>query len=114
MTLNCLNCFVYRLTVESDSLTIDDVTEDDAGVYTCIINTTLDHDSASAELTVVGMYLFAEAQFHELIKQTCKLLKCVVSMSGLPRKVNLSNNVQVMSFQHFEVNCVRVYLTEWI
>ncbi|XP_055365994.1 neuronal cell adhesion molecule-like isoform X3 [Betta splendens] len=42
-----------RLTVESDSLTIADVTEDDAGVYTCIANTTLDRDSASAELTVV-------------------------------------------------------------
>ncbi|XP_031724912.1 neuronal cell adhesion molecule-like isoform X16 [Anarrhichthys ocellatus] len=42
-----------RLIVDSDSLTIIDVTESDAGVYTCIMNTTLDHDSASAELTVV-------------------------------------------------------------
>uniref|UniRef100_A0A673BNV5 Neuronal cell adhesion molecule-like n=1 Tax=Sphaeramia orbicularis TaxID=375764 RepID=A0A673BNV5_9TELE len=42
-----------RLIVDSDSLTITDVTENDAGVYTCIMNTTLDHDSASAELTVV-------------------------------------------------------------
>ncbi|XP_037624294.1 neuronal cell adhesion molecule-like isoform X4 [Sebastes umbrosus] len=42
-----------RLIVDSDSLTINDVTENDAGVYTCIMNTTLDHDSASAELTVV-------------------------------------------------------------
>ncbi|KAM3610036.1 uncharacterized protein V6R79_024330 [Siganus canaliculatus] len=42
-----------RLIVDSDSLTILDVTENDAGVYTCIMNTTLDHDSASAELTVV-------------------------------------------------------------
>ncbi|XP_039988696.1 neuronal cell adhesion molecule-like isoform X2 [Xiphias gladius] len=42
-----------RLIVDSDSLTITDVTESDAGVYTCIMNTTLDHDSASAELTVV-------------------------------------------------------------
>ncbi|XP_061577045.1 neuronal cell adhesion molecule-like isoform X12 [Cololabis saira] len=42
-----------RLVVDSDSLTITDVTENDAGVYTCIMNTTLDHDSASAELTVV-------------------------------------------------------------
>ncbi|XP_034032014.1 neuronal cell adhesion molecule-like isoform X19 [Thalassophryne amazonica] len=42
-----------RLIVDSDSLTITEVTEDDAGVYTCIMNTTLDHDSASAELTVV-------------------------------------------------------------
>ncbi|XP_075945503.1 neuronal cell adhesion molecule-like isoform X6 [Anarhichas minor] len=42
-----------RLIVGSDSLTIIDVTESDAGVYTCIMNTTLDHDSASAELTVV-------------------------------------------------------------
>ncbi|XP_068168323.1 neuronal cell adhesion molecule-like isoform X2 [Antennarius striatus] len=42
-----------RLIVDSDSLTITDVTESDAGVYTCIMNTTLDQDSASAELTVV-------------------------------------------------------------
>ncbi|XP_028286314.1 neuronal cell adhesion molecule-like isoform X2 [Parambassis ranga] len=42
-----------RLIVDSDSLAITDVTENDAGVYTCIMNTTLDHDSASAELTVV-------------------------------------------------------------
>ncbi|KAM7414914.1 hypothetical protein PAMA_019636 [Pampus argenteus] len=42
-----------RLIVDSDSLTITDVTDNDAGVYTCIMNTTLDHDSASAELTVV-------------------------------------------------------------
>uniref|UniRef100_A0A3B4VQ81 Neuronal cell adhesion molecule n=1 Tax=Seriola dumerili TaxID=41447 RepID=A0A3B4VQ81_SERDU len=42
-----------RLIVDSDSLTITDVTESDAGKYTCIMNTTLDHDSASAELTVV-------------------------------------------------------------
>uniref|UniRef100_A0A3B4VLH3 Neuronal cell adhesion molecule n=1 Tax=Seriola dumerili TaxID=41447 RepID=A0A3B4VLH3_SERDU len=42
-----------ELIVDSDSLTITDVTESDAGKYTCIMNTTLDHDSASAELTVV-------------------------------------------------------------
>lgn len=53
-----------RLIVDSDSLTITDVTENDEGKYTCIMNTTLDHDSASAELTVVGMYHFALAVFH--------------------------------------------------
>nr|XP_020515558.1 neuronal cell adhesion molecule-like isoform X7 [Labrus bergylta] len=42
-----------RFYVDSDSLTITEVSEIDAGVYTCIMNTTLDHDSASAELTVV-------------------------------------------------------------
>uniref|UniRef100_A0A3Q1FDF4 Neuronal cell adhesion molecule n=2 Tax=Acanthochromis polyacanthus TaxID=80966 RepID=A0A3Q1FDF4_9TELE len=42
-----------RLIVDNDSLTITEVTENDAGVYTCIMNTTLDHDSATAELTVV-------------------------------------------------------------
>uniref|UniRef100_A0A4W5Q4G0 Neuronal cell adhesion molecule n=1 Tax=Hucho hucho TaxID=62062 RepID=A0A4W5Q4G0_9TELE len=41
-----------RFVVDSDSLTITDVTENDAGTYTCIMNTTLDQDSASAELTV--------------------------------------------------------------
>uniref|UniRef100_A0A673BUN8 Neuronal cell adhesion molecule-like n=1 Tax=Sphaeramia orbicularis TaxID=375764 RepID=A0A673BUN8_9TELE len=46
-----------RLIVDSDSLTITDVTENDAGVYTCIMNTTLDHDSASAELTVRNLSL---------------------------------------------------------
>uniref|UniRef100_A0A8D0AAB9 Neuronal cell adhesion molecule-like n=1 Tax=Sander lucioperca TaxID=283035 RepID=A0A8D0AAB9_SANLU len=43
-----------ELSVGFDSLTINDVTENDAGVYTCIMNTTLDNDSARAELTVVG------------------------------------------------------------
>ncbi|XP_073802209.1 neuronal cell adhesion molecule a isoform X30 [Danio rerio] len=42
-----------RFEVGSDSLTIHDVTEDDEGTYTCIRNTTLDQDSASATLTVV-------------------------------------------------------------
>ncbi|XP_051543963.1 neuronal cell adhesion molecule-like isoform X1 [Myxocyprinus asiaticus] len=42
-----------RFEVGSDSLTIHDVTEDDEGTYTCIRNTTLDQDSASAALTVV-------------------------------------------------------------
>ncbi|XP_062849046.1 neuronal cell adhesion molecule-like isoform X1 [Trichomycterus rosablanca] len=42
-----------RFIVGSDSLTIVDVTESDEGTYTCIMNTTLDHDSASAQLTVV-------------------------------------------------------------
>uniref|UniRef100_A0A672SID3 Neural cell adhesion molecule L1 n=1 Tax=Sinocyclocheilus grahami TaxID=75366 RepID=A0A672SID3_SINGR len=43
-----------RFEVGSDSLTIHDVREDDEGNYTCIRNTTLDQDSASAMLTVVG------------------------------------------------------------
>uniref|UniRef100_A0A8C5AXL6 Neuronal cell adhesion molecule n=1 Tax=Gadus morhua TaxID=8049 RepID=A0A8C5AXL6_GADMO len=42
-----------RFIVDSDTLTIAEVTEGDEGVYTCIMNTTLDHDSASAELSVV-------------------------------------------------------------
>ncbi|XP_036432217.1 neuronal cell adhesion molecule-like isoform X7 [Colossoma macropomum] len=42
-----------RFIVDSDSLTIMEVTENDEGTYTCIMNTTLDQDSASAELTVV-------------------------------------------------------------
>uniref|UniRef100_A0A8D3DP37 Neuronal cell adhesion molecule n=1 Tax=Scophthalmus maximus TaxID=52904 RepID=A0A8D3DP37_SCOMX len=45
-----------RLVVDSDSLTITDVTENDAGMYTCIMNTSLDQDSASAELTVVAVF----------------------------------------------------------
>ncbi|XP_064174841.1 neuronal cell adhesion molecule a isoform X9 [Anguilla rostrata] len=43
-----------RFVLDSDSLTINDVTENDAGTYTCIMNTTLDQDSASAMLTVIG------------------------------------------------------------
>uniref|UniRef100_A0A4W6DAC4 Neural cell adhesion molecule L1 n=1 Tax=Lates calcarifer TaxID=8187 RepID=A0A4W6DAC4_LATCA len=39
--------------VDTDSLTIKDVTDVDEGTYTCIMNTTLDQDSASAMLTVV-------------------------------------------------------------
>ncbi|XP_078099083.1 neuronal cell adhesion molecule a isoform X1 [Sander vitreus] len=43
-----------RFDVDMDSLTIRDVTDEDEGTYTCIQNTTLDQDSASAMLTVVG------------------------------------------------------------
>uniref|UniRef100_A0A8B9L2V1 Neuronal cell adhesion molecule a n=1 Tax=Astyanax mexicanus TaxID=7994 RepID=A0A8B9L2V1_ASTMX len=43
-----------RFVVDSDSLTIIDVAEEDEGTYTCIMNTTLDKDSASARLTVVA------------------------------------------------------------
>uniref|UniRef100_A0A8C5GP91 Neural cell adhesion molecule L1 n=1 Tax=Gouania willdenowi TaxID=441366 RepID=A0A8C5GP91_GOUWI len=42
-----------RFEVDTDSLTIKDVTDEDEGRYTCIMNTTLDQDSASAMLTVV-------------------------------------------------------------
>ncbi|KAF7655227.1 hypothetical protein LDENG_00059130 [Lucifuga dentata] len=42
-----------RFVVDADSLTIKDVTDEDEGTYTCIMNTTLDQDSASAVLTVV-------------------------------------------------------------
>lgn len=60
--LNCLpECSFTRFSIDSDRLTITDVTENDAGVYTCIMNTTLDHDSASAELTVVGEFSLAGA-----------------------------------------------------
>uniref|UniRef100_A0A667Y7M3 Neural cell adhesion molecule L1 n=1 Tax=Myripristis murdjan TaxID=586833 RepID=A0A667Y7M3_9TELE len=41
---------------DDESLTIKDVTEKDEGTYTCIMNTTLDQDSASAMLTVVGTF----------------------------------------------------------
>uniref|UniRef100_A0A7N8XMJ5 Neuronal cell adhesion molecule a n=1 Tax=Mastacembelus armatus TaxID=205130 RepID=A0A7N8XMJ5_9TELE len=42
-----------RFEVDADSLTIKYVTEEDEGTYTCIRNTSLDQDSASAMLTVV-------------------------------------------------------------
>ncbi|XP_057711917.1 neuronal cell adhesion molecule a isoform X7 [Corythoichthys intestinalis] len=42
-----------RFEVDTDSLVIKDVTDEDEGTYTCIMNTTLDQDSASATLTVV-------------------------------------------------------------
>ncbi|MCJ8736073.1 hypothetical protein PDJAM_G00254670 [Pangasius djambal] len=42
-----------RFVVGADSLTILEVTENDEGTYTCVMNTTLDQDSASAQLTVV-------------------------------------------------------------
>lgn len=50
-------CYV-RFLVDTDSLTINDVTEEDEGTYTCVMNTTLDQDSASAMLTVVGGFTF--------------------------------------------------------
>ncbi|XP_027128101.1 neuronal cell adhesion molecule a isoform X11 [Larimichthys crocea] len=42
-----------RFVVGAESLTVKDVTDGDEGTYTCIMNTTLDQDSASAMLTVV-------------------------------------------------------------
>ncbi|XP_043980254.1 neuronal cell adhesion molecule-like isoform X17 [Gambusia affinis] len=42
-----------RFIVEFNSLYITDVSERDAGLYTCYVNTTLDQDSVTAELTVV-------------------------------------------------------------
>lgn len=42
--------------MDADTLTIMDVTDGDKGTYTCVMNTTLDHDSASAVLTVVGRF----------------------------------------------------------
>nr|XP_046234895.1 neuronal cell adhesion molecule a isoform X8 [Scatophagus argus] len=42
-----------RFVVDTDSLTIKAVIDEDEGTYTCIMNTTLDKDSASAMLTVV-------------------------------------------------------------
>lgn len=47
-------CNPCRFEVGDESLIIRDVTDDDAGTYTCITNTILDQDSASAALTVVG------------------------------------------------------------
>ncbi|XP_072566029.1 neuronal cell adhesion molecule-like isoform X12 [Paramormyrops kingsleyae] len=42
-----------RFMIGPESLTIQDVTEADVGSYTCIVNTTLDQDSAVTRLTVV-------------------------------------------------------------
>lgn len=42
-----------RFVVGEESLMIKDVVDEDEGTYTCYMNTTLDHDSASAMLTVV-------------------------------------------------------------
>lgn len=47
-------CVSFRFVLGSDSLVISEVTESDEGLYACIVNTTLDHVSASAKLTVVG------------------------------------------------------------
>ncbi|XP_062338961.1 neuronal cell adhesion molecule a isoform X8 [Osmerus eperlanus] len=42
-----------RFVLDVDTLTIRDVIEEDEGTYTCIRNTSLDQDSASAMLTVI-------------------------------------------------------------
>lgn len=47
---------VARFLVGADTLTISDVTDGDEGTYTCMMNTSLDMDSASAMLTVVGTF----------------------------------------------------------
>ncbi|XP_078021504.1 neuronal cell adhesion molecule a isoform X8 [Epinephelus lanceolatus] len=43
----------FVVDTDLDSLTIKDVRDGDEGTYTCIMNTTLDRDSASAMLTVI-------------------------------------------------------------
>ncbi|KAG8012788.1 Neuronal cell adhesion molecule [Nibea albiflora] len=53
-----------RFIIKSDSLTITDVTENDAGDYRCLRNTTLDHVSATATLTVVGFLIQYEDLLH--------------------------------------------------
>lgn len=55
---------IVRFEVDTDSLVIKDVTEEDEGTYTCIMNTTLDRDSASATLTVVGTFALYFARVH--------------------------------------------------
>lgn len=50
---------VVRFLVGADTLTITDVADEDEGTYTCIMNTSLDMDSASAMLTVVGTLTLA-------------------------------------------------------
>ncbi|XP_026094095.1 uncharacterized protein LOC113066413 [Carassius auratus] len=42
-----------RFRVDSDSLTITDVKESDTGMYTCVVNTTLDQDPAWTQLMVL-------------------------------------------------------------
>uniref|UniRef100_A0A8C6TRA3 Neuronal cell adhesion molecule a n=1 Tax=Neogobius melanostomus TaxID=47308 RepID=A0A8C6TRA3_9GOBI len=44
---------VLRFRMTTESLVIKDVVDEDEGTYACHMNTTLDHDSASAMLTVV-------------------------------------------------------------
>lgn len=53
----------------AESLTVKDVTDGDEGTYTCIMNTTLDQDSASAMLTVVGMFT-VEHSFKSLLRRS--------------------------------------------
>lgn len=60
----------FRFVLGSDSLTISEVTESDEGMYTCIVNTTLDHVSASAALTVVGRF----RHFTPTLSQSVELL----------------------------------------
>lgn len=58
-----MNCNTFRFVVGKESLTISDVADDDEGTYTCITNTILDQDSASAKLTVVGKYSLIRPYF---------------------------------------------------
>ncbi|XP_076012531.1 neurofascin homolog (chicken) a isoform X2 [Genypterus blacodes] len=43
----------YRLRKDDESLSIPNVNEGDEGIYTCIVKSEIDHDAASARLTVL-------------------------------------------------------------
>lgn len=61
--------------MDSDSLTIVKVTENDEGTYTCIMNTTLDQDSASAQLTVVGKDTLSSSLCRKVLLILCLFKK---------------------------------------
>uniref|UniRef100_S4RDQ0 Neuronal cell adhesion molecule n=1 Tax=Petromyzon marinus TaxID=7757 RepID=S4RDQ0_PETMA len=50
-----------RVAVDGGVLTIEGVTEEDGGVYTCFAETSLDRHSASAKLTVLVSFSFSRA-----------------------------------------------------
>lgn len=64
--------------MDADTLTIMDVTDRDRGTYTCVMNTTLDHDSASAVLTVVGKFTGQEPNKQEDF--SCFLMSSITSL----------------------------------
>ncbi|XP_038145088.1 neurofascin homolog (chicken) a isoform X1 [Cyprinodon tularosa] len=56
----------WRVKIDKDSLTISSVSEEDEGLYTCIAQTEIDQDAASARLTVLEDASFNPSIFSAL------------------------------------------------
>ncbi|KAF3859567.1 hypothetical protein F7725_021966 [Dissostichus mawsoni] len=75
---------VFECKVDVDSLTITDVEDQDGGTYTCIMNTTLDQDSANATPTPAIVYESPDPPTDlELTDQTARSYEDLLHQPGV-------------------------------